>query len=171
MLSSNSLTAIDAALEQYAYLGAPVGELLEKLRTRRTLVACAPRGQHYSTLVDTAERMADLELSTRGLREKVLWEEEMASSVEARVSAETAAAHQVEEEILVLRRQLRQRASIAQMNGATLAASITPANAKTRGHKRRCAVCHKQVQADQWRTHSKECLRTCLDHVMQACGQ
>lgn len=171
MLHSQDLAAIDAALEKYSYLGPAVDVLTHKLRTRQTLVACAPRGQQYSSLVDNAKRTAELELSSRSLRERLGEEEQLASSAEARLSAERAAMQRVEDEIRQLRRQVRQRARIAQLNadgsgggGVATASRSSPAhgrrgNARTKG----CVVCKARVPVAEWRAH---CLQ-CVDKVVR----
>ena len=166
MLSSEDVVAMDQAIERYEYLGVPVSELLHRLKTRRVLVAAVPRGGQYTTLQDNDERLAELELSNRGLRERLRWEEEASGRVASKLEAERLATQRAEVQIHTIRRQLLQRSRV-QQHAQEHSPVGSPGGGSPSGggrsrredsERRRCVVCKNLFLASEWKEHSMGCV-------------
>jgi DNA repair exonuclease SbcCD ATPase subunit len=166
MLGSDDVVAIDNVIQQYNYLEGSVGELLHRLKTRRALLAAVPRGGQYTTLQDNDERLAELELSNRGLRERLRTEQEASDRVEARLQAERDATRLAEEKLESLRRQLLQRTRIEQLEqgerphrgGDPRNGAAAQARTRVDGHRQRCPVCKNLFATDEFKAHAPGCV-------------
>ena len=166
MLGSDDAVAIDNVIQRYGYLEGSVGELLHRLKTRRALLAAVPRGQQYTVLQDNDERLAELELSNRGLRERLRTEQEASDRIEARLRAEKDATRLAEDKIESLRRQLLQRTRIDQLEqgersprgGDTRGRTAAQARTRAVEERKRCPVCKSFFARDEWETHTRGCV-------------
>ena len=180
MLGSDDIVAMDDVIHRYDYLGGSVSELLHRLKTRRAIVAAVPRGRQYTTLQDNDERLAELELSNRGLRERLRTEEDASGRVEARLQAERDATRRAEEQIESLRRQLLQRTRVEQLQqgrrsprGPAGAADGAAHSARVREveERKRCPVCKNLFVHDEWKQHTAGCVDAIVRYsIMKSMG-
>ena len=99
----------------------------------------------------------ELELANQGLRERLRLQEQRHQTAKQRLDAETSAADQIATEVAALKRQLKQRKSIAEATGTVV--SGTAAEASSTVATRSCALCKRWFRAGaDWERHSLSCV-------------
>ena len=129
---------------------------------------------------DNDERLAGLELSNRGLRERLRTEQEASDRVEARLQAEEDATRRAAEKIESVRRQLLQRTRVAQLEqgsrprrgGDTQNGAVEQARTRAVEERKRCPVCKNFFARDELETHTPGCVDAIVRFsIMKAMGE